>query len=88
MTANLPIPRDPNLPRIADIIPLPVQQPGRVRRAIAALLADPSPTPNTDALDETIRRLQGLRNSILEQELITAEREATRAPWPLRRWRG
>ena len=27
MTANLPVPRDPNLPRIADIIPLPVQQP-------------------------------------------------------------
>jgi hypothetical protein len=89
MTAvNLPISRDPNPPRIADIIPLPVQQPGRVRRAIAALLADPSPTPTADAIAETISRMQLLYESVRAHELITAKREAARAPWPLRRWRG
>jgi len=74
MTANLPVPRDPNLPRIADIIPLPVQRPGRIQRAITAFLQDPSQTPLTDSLNETIDRLVALRDSIQAQETITARR--------------
>lgn len=80
--SNLPVPR-----HIADVIPLPAQPAGRMRRAIAALLADPSPTPTADSLQEAITRLQLLHESVRAQELITAQREARRAPWPLRRWR-
>jgi len=82
MTANLPVPRDPNLPRIADIIPLPVQRPvGRFRRALHALLQDPQPTPVTEAIDDMIWHLQALRE-------YTLAHEANKAQQQQRRWRG
>jgi hypothetical protein len=91
MTVNLPAARDTHggapQPAGAIQLPAPVQPASRVRRAIAALLADPSPTPVTDAIDDTIRQLEALKAYVFAQETITVRREAIRARG-LRRWIG
>jgi len=81
---SLPVPRADMPPDIAAYIAPPAQS-SRFRRAITALLADHSPTPAADAIDEVAANLLKLAAFVRSVEEDKARREQARGLW---RWRG
>ena len=81
MTANLPVPRDPNL--------LP---PSRTHNAIAAFLGLPitgSDQPVSDAFEDSVEIMQIMNEAVARIEAVLARRRAKQSRFGLlRRWRG